>query len=638
LGGVSESTGTIEFALQYANRLLATQQPDAAAEQAREILKVAPDQPEATLLLCIALNAAGHGDAAIRELRHALQLRPDLQQGWLMLADHLTAIGDSDGADAAYARYVQAATRDPALLAAASALCENDIPRAEALLREYLKRQPTDVAAIRMFAEVAARLERYSDAENLLARCLELAPGFSAARRNYATVLHRQYKETEALAQVEQLLALDERDPTYRNLKAAVLGGLGRYPEAIELYAGILAQYPRQEKVWLNYGHALKTAGRQSDSIAAYRECLAIAPHSGTAYWSLANLKTYQFTSQDIDAMQAQLARGELPADEGVQLQFALGKALEDAKAYEESFQHYASGNQLRRAGAVYDANRTTARLQRSRQLLTQEFFAARAGFGADAADPIFILGLPRAGSTLLEQILASHSLVEGTMELPDIIAMARRLSTANGTGRSPYPGVLASLSALQCRALGEEYLARTRVQRKSAAPFFIDKMPNNFAYIAFIHLILPNAKIVDARRHPLGCCFSVYKQHFARGQHFAYDLDDLGRYYHDYVALMAHFDQVLPGTVHRVIYEDMVSDTEAEIRRLLDYCGLPFEERCLKYYENDRAVRTASSEQVRKPIFRDAVDHWRHYEPWLGPLKTALGPVLPNYPAVPQF
>ncbi|MEJ0038287.1 MAG: sulfotransferase [Gammaproteobacteria bacterium] len=665
----SPPVGTLQVALAHAAGLLASN-PAAAAEQASEILRVFPGHPAAELLMAsaqrrlgnvgqavasltslarqqpnwpaaqfelgFALGAAGQGDAAVVALRHALKLNPEMPDAWRALADHLTVCGDTAAADAAYAQQIRYSSKDPRLVQAAIALHDNDIPRAEALLRQHLKQHPTDVAAIRMFAEVAARLERYADAQNLLERCLELAPGFAAARRNYATVLHRQYKDEQALEQVDRLLALDAEDPTYRNLKAAILGALGRYDESIELYASILARHSGQEKVWLNYGHALKTAGRQQDSIDAYRKCIALAPHSGAAYWSLANLKTFRFSQDDVEAMRTQLARTDLGEDERVQFHFALGKALEDAKAYEGSFEQYARGNSLRRAQVGYDADRTSARTRRCREILTADFFEQRRGFGSEAPDPIFIVGLPRAGSTLLEQILASHSAVEGTMELPDLISLARKLP-GTSAGGTRFPESLTNLSAAEARALGEQYLQQTRIQRKTAAPFFIDKMPNNFAYVGFIQLVLPNAKIIDARRHPLGCCLSVFKQHFARGQGFAYDLDDLGRYYRDYVALMAHFDRALPGRVHRVIYETMVQDTESEVRRLLDYCGLPFEESCLRFYENARAVRTASSEQVRQPIFRDALEHWRSFEPWLGPLKSALGPTLDAYPT-PQF
>jgi tetratricopeptide (TPR) repeat protein len=561
-----------------------------------------------------------------------------MTEAWLALGDHLTAIGDTEGADAAYGQHIKTSTRDPNLMKAGAALCENRIAVAETLLREHLKSHPTDVTAIRMLAEVAARLGRYRDAEVLLERCLQLAPSFVPARHNYAMVLHRHNKPVEALTEVNRLLALDARNPGYRTLKAAVLSRLGDIGQSIEIYAGVVAEYPAHAKAWMSYGHALKTAGRQ-DSVRAYRRSIELAPNLGEAYWSLANLKTFRFAAGEVQAMRAQLERADLVGEDRLHFHFALGKSLEDSGAYADSFDHYAKGNGLRRAAIPYDPAEISAHVRRSKTLFSKEFFAARAGWGAPAPDPIFIVGLPRAGSTLLEQILSSHPDVEGTQELPDILSIARTLGgTRTKTMPSKYPEILATLSAEQMRALGEQYLRGTRIHRKSATPFFIDKMPNNFAHVGLIHLILPHARIIDARRHPLGCCFSCFKQHFARGQYFTYGLEEIGRYYRDYVELMAHFDAVLPGRVHRVIYESLVEDTESEVRRLLQYCGLSFDERCLRFYENERAVRTASSEQVRQPIYRDGVDHWRHYEPWLGPLKDALGPVLETYPQAPEF
>lgn len=528
---------------------------------------------------------------------------------------------------------------DRELLTAATALLDNRIPEAEALLRARLRAQPTDVAAIRMFAEVAARLGRYADAGNLLRRCLELAPGFHAARHNYAVVLHRQGRAAEALDEVQRLLDAEPGNPAYRNLQAALLARIGDYAQSIEVYEQVLAKFPEQPRLWMSFGHALKTVGREADSIDAYRRSLALSPGLGEAWWSLANLKTLRFDAGEIAAMQAQLALPSLGAEDRFHLHFALGKALEDGAQYAASFGHYAEGNRLRRRQLRYDADDNAAYVQRARALFTPQFFAARAGWGANAPDPIFVVGLPRSGSTLIEQILASHPLVEGTMELPDIMGIARDLGGRAAQGQSgSYPGVLAALDAGQCIELGERYLRQTRVQRRSSAPFFVDKMPNNFAHVGLIHLILPNARIIDARRHPLACCFSAFKQHFARGQGFSYDLAEVGRYYHDYVQLMAQFDAALPGRVHRVIYEHMVEDTEAEVRKLLEYCGLPFDPACLRFYENQRAVRTASSQQVRQPIYRDAVEQWRNFEPWLGPLRAALGPVLDAYPDAPVF
>jgi tetratricopeptide (TPR) repeat protein len=670
LSSRAEPVGSIEVALAHAARLLESD-PRLAVEQATEILKIAPNHPTAGLLLGTAHRLLGNADtafqvltavtraqpgwafahyelglvlsrleqndAAIAELRRAVALKPDMPDGWRALGDQLTVAGDSAGADSAYAQHIKTSTRDPRLLAAAAALCDNQIPQAELLLRTHLKSYPTDVAAIRMFAEVAARLRRYKDAENLLERCLGLAPSFTAARHNYAIVLHRQNKSVEALREVDALLALDARHPGYNNLKAAILARIGELDGSIDIYGRVLAAFPQQAKVWMSYGHALKTNGREADSVAAYEKSLELLPSLGEAYWSLANLKTLRFTPAQLEAMRTQLARADLGPEDRFHLHFALGKALEDAQLYAESFEHYAAGNRIRRGELNYSAQEMTSHVRRSKTLLTSEFFAARRGYGTASADPIFIVGLPRAGSTLIEQILASHSQVEGTMELPDIPAIARSFTQLADRTKT-YPEVLASLDAEECCALGQQYLEQTRIQRKTDAPFFIDKMPNNFAHVGLIHLLLPNAKIIDARRHPLGCCFSGFKQHFARGQNFTYSQEDIGWYYRDYVELMAHIDRVLPGRVHRVIYESMIEDTEAQVRRLLAHCGLPFEEQCLRFYENERAVRTASSQQVRKPIFRDGLDQFRHYEPWLSPMKGALGPVLAAYPGVPEF
>lgn len=669
---MSEPTGAVATAIAHARQLMAAR-PDLAEAQAGEILKAVPGHPEALLLaaqarrlqgdapaaqailrdltdaqpqwaagwheLGLAQAAAGAHPAAAATFARLTTLRPEVAEGWRLLAEQCRLMGDSAGADAAFAQHLARAARDPQLVAAGAALVDGRLSVAEATLRDILKVRPTDVAAIRMLAEIATRLGRYEDAEALLARCLELAPTFAPARQNYAVVLYRQTKAAEALAEVEALLAEDAANPGYRNLQAAALGQLGEYPSAIAVYEALLADYPLQPKAWMSLGHALKTVGRQGDAIDAYRSALALAPQMGEAWWSLANLKTFRLEAADLAAIRGELARGDLSDEDRFHLEFALGKALEDAGDYEASFAAYAQGNALRRKSLDYDAEETHRAMLRSRALFTPEFLAARAGQGCEAPDPIFILGLPRAGSTLIEQILASHSMIEGTMELPDIPAIAKRLGARKAKNQeSAYPEVLAELSAEDLRALGEEYLERTRGQRKLGRPLFIDKMPNNFAHVGLIRLILPNAKIIDARRHPLGCCFSGFKQHFARGQGFTYDLIDLGRYYADYVALMAHFDAVAPGRVHRVIYEQMVADPESETRALLDYCGLPFEDACLRFYENDRAVRTASSEQVRRPIFTEGLDQWRNFEPWLDPLKAALGSVLEAYPDAPAM
>jgi tetratricopeptide (TPR) repeat protein len=507
------------------------------------------------------------------------------------------------------------------------ALNENRLDVAERLLKPHLKEDPFDAAAIRMLAELAARIGRLGDAENLLRRAIEIAPGFAAARSNLALVLGRTGRPAEALELLDEIFEIDPEDLGILNLRAATLGKLGDFSEALELYEGLLQKTPNQPRIWLSYGHMLKTVGRQAEGIAAYRRALSIQPRLGEAWWSLANLKTVKFDQSDIVAMELALKPEGLSDQDRLHLDFALGKAMHEAGRVEEAFAHYSEANTLRLKNEPYDPVKLTRTVDRSVDLFTAESFAERPG-GSDVSDPIFIVGLPRAGSTLIEQILSSHSLVEGTAELPDIPAMIRRIGT--------YPDAVLRLGRSERVKLGQEYLKRAGVQRRTQRPFFIDKLPNNWLYVPFIHLILPNAKIIDARRHPLGCCFSNFRQHYARGQPFTYDLDHLGRYYADYVRLMGHIDAVLPGRVHRVIYERMVKETEAEVRALLDYCGLEFEPQVMEFYKTERAVRTASSEQVRRPIYREATEEWRPYEPHLGPLKKALGSALDAYPTAP--
>lgn len=621
-----ERRGSVAEALANAHRLLQTD-PALAQEQAAEILKAEPQHAGAQYTLGAALARTGQHREAAAAFRRAAELDPQ-GPAWQALGDQLSILEDSAGADAAYAQAIRASVRNPELMQAAVALCEGRLAVSEHTLRPYLKAHPTDVAAIRMLAEVGARLGRFDDAEKLLARCVQLAPSFHAARHNYAIILHRQMKSTEALRELDVLLKADPRNPAYRFLRATALARIGEYEAAIAIYREILSEHPRNARAWLSLGHACKTAGKREESIAAYEKAIESAPQFGEAYWSLANMKTYVFSEAMIARMQNQLLREDLGEEDRLHLHYALGAAFEDRAAFAASFEHYAEGARVRRSGLSYDADETSRAAAEHAAFFTKDFFAAHAGQGAAAPDPIFVVGLPRSGSTLIEQILASHSLVEGTMELPDIIMLAKRIGGGKVRGGT-YPQGLASLSPEQIRALGEEYIARTRVQRKTSKPFFIDKMPNNSQHVGFIHLILPNAKIIDARRAPMAACFAAFKQHFARGQPFSYDLTDLGRYYRDYAELMAGFDEAAPGRVLRLHYEDMVADTEAQVRRLLDFCGLPFEAECLAFHENKRAVRTASSEQVRQPIYASAVEHWRNYEQWLGPLKAALGPTL---------
>ncbi len=645
--------GSLAEALAHA-RLLP---PPLAERQAIEILQAVPGHPEALLvlgracrlqgklaeaadILCKlsagqpraaavhfewALTNAARGNIppAIASLRHALALKPTLVGGWRQLGDFLTANGDAASAADAYAKHVEAAVNDPALMQAAHALVEGDLQEAEKRLRAHLALYPTDVAALRMLAEAGTRLGRDADAQSLLESCLQRHPGFNLARHNLALVLFRQNRPAEAIPHLVQLRAQDARNPVYRALLAACLAMVGAYEASIEIYEHLLEDFPNQPKIWLSYGHALKTVGRRDDSLRAYRHALAQVPSMGEAYWSLANMKSDVLSSHEEERVRLHLARPALAAEDRYHLHYTLGHVLELRGEYAQSWHHYAEGACIRRGEISYDADRTTAQIDRTRRLMTKRFFEERAGLGCQDEAPIFIVGLPRSGSTLLEQILASHSLVEGTMELPELA----RLSHEIGRGKeSAYPDILADARPNDLKDLGARYLDRTRIYRQTQKPIFIDKMPNNFVHVGLIHLILPRARIIDARRHPMAACFSAFKQHFAKGQHYSYDLVELGRYYNDYLGLMSHFDEVLPGLVYRVQYEDMVENTAEQTRLLLSGCGLAFEEACLRFHENARAVRTASSEQVRRPIFRDSLENWRNYQHWLGPLADTLG------------
>jgi tetratricopeptide (TPR) repeat protein len=603
--------------------------PAAAIEGLSELCRNAPDAPLPHLQLGLALRETGDREAALRAMRRAVTLKPDFGDAWLALADLLTAMAEPAGANEAFGHYVIHASQNPRLMEASTHLRENRPAAAEKLLRSQLERHPSDVCALTLLADVAQRYARFDQAEALLARCLELAPGYRLARHNYAVVLRRQEKLPEALRQADRLLQEEPENVEVRSLKAAILMRLGDYDEAIRLFEQVLAAQPDDAGIWASLGHALRTVGRLDECIAAYRKAAALAPTYGEAAWNLANLKTVPITDDELASMRERLGQDNLRPDDRVHFHFAIGKALEDRADFAESFRHYAEGNRLRREIAPYDADDVSEHVRRSIALLTPAFFAERAGWGSASGEPIFVVGLPRAGSTLVEQILGSHPAVEATMELAYIGEIAKGLAlNPPAGGEARYPELLAHLDAGACRTLGDRYIESARSQRKERRPFFIDKMPNNFAHLGLIQLILPHARIVDVRRHPLACGLSIFRHVFANGQNFSYSLEDIGRYYRDYVALMDHFDAVLPGRVHRVRYEALVEDTEAEVRRLLAYCRLPFDASCLAFFENPRAVATPSSEQVRRPIYRDALEEWRHYEAWLGPLKAALGPL----------
>lgn len=583
--------------------------------------------------LALCQSAAGLSDEAIVNLRKAVRLDPGHADAWRSLGNQLYAVGDETGSQDAYEKHLAASTNHPELVEAAKYFSEKNLAKAERVTREVLKKDPVDVTAIRLLAAIGMEVGQYDDAIKLLERCLELAPEFHLARQNYALALSRRQRLDEALAEIDRLLLAEPNNPNYRLLQGSFLVRKGDHVPALKLYETFLQTYPRQSGAHMNYGHTLKTVGRVDESIAAYRTAIKLRPQTGEAYWSLANLKTFRFDDDDIVDMQGQIDEDGGDPDDQSHLLFALGKAMEDRERFDESYDYYARGNAIRSKRHRHNAKINVFDTARQIKTLDAAFFAERRAWGCPAADPIFIVGLPRAGSTLLEQILASHSQVEGTTELPDIIAISKRLGKPSRKHpASKYPEILTTLTADSVRELGAGYIASTSVQRHRP-PYFIDKMPNNFKHIGLIHLLLPNAKIIDARRHPMAGCFSCFKQLFAHGQTFTYSLTDLGYYYRDYVKLMDHWDEVLPGRVLRVQYEDMVADTEKQIRRVLDYCGLEFEEQCLRFYETERAIRTPSSEQVRQPVYQQALEQWRHFERHLEPLKTALGPLLERYP-----
>jgi len=655
----------LNAAIDRAAALLGAQ-PARAEQEIAAVLKILPNDPRALLILAsarrrlgdmkgaraiieplakaypraartqyeygVVLTALGEARAAIPALRQATNLNRDLAEAWRALGDALFLDGDIDGSEVAYAELARASVTDPALKPAANAICAGDLDLADTLLRAHLKHHLQHADAIRMLAEVAMRAQRFEDAEILFARCLELLPNDDGARFSLAETFVRQQNGASAIPILQTLMQRDEADAAYRNLLAAAYTLTGEDAGALRLYEALLADFPKQANIWMNYGHLLRAIGRGQDAMSAYRRSAALSKTPGDAFWSLANMKLALFADDDIAAMREQVARTDLLDEDRAQVHFALGKALEDRDEYAASFENYAAGAAIRRRGQPYSADELSAKLKAAADTFTSRFFAERASFGSSTNAPIFIVGLPRAGSTLIEQILASHSDVEGTMELPDIGQISRSLERAADETHKAYPQSLTDLSATETRALGQAFIDQTQLHRRLGRPRFIDKMPNNFLHLGLICLILPNARIIDARRHPLGSGFSAFKQHFAQGQAFSYDLVDIGRYYRDYVEVMRHFDEVLPGRVHRVIYEDMVEDTEVEVRRLLDYCGLPFEEACLRFYETNRTVRTVSSEQVRRPIFREGLDQWRNFEPWLDPLKIALGPALESW------
>jgi len=656
----------LEFQIQRIHQLHVDGQHAQALQAAQALLAERPDQVEGLYLAARSQRYLGQIDAALQTLArmererplysrlheerghcyvvlrdapraidallHAVNLNPALPSSWSLLEGLYRMTGDVVNAATAASHVATLKRLAPDVVRATGYFSDGELEPAEQIIRAYLLQAGNDVEAMRLLARIGLARDVLDDAEILLESVLKIAPDYRAARYDYACVLLERHLYKRACEEAEKLLAIDPHHPDYRALYASASVGVGEHERAITLYQKLVQELPGAAELHLSLAHSLKTQGRQAESIEAYRAAAAARPDFGDAYWSLANLKTHRFTDDEIARMRSAEASPSTKAVDRYHLSFALAKALEDRGDYAESWHHYRQGNALKRTESRYRAEIIEINTRKQAEVCTQEFFASRKGFGIPQPDPIFIVGLPRAGSTLIEQILASHSCVDGTHELGEIPRIVLDLQ-----GRQPdldnprYPGVLAELTSEDFRQLGEQYLVDTRSYRGDR-PYFIDKMPNNFRHIGLIHLMLSNAKIIDVRREPIACCFSNLKQLFATGQEFTYSVEDIARYYRSYLDAMHHWDAVLPGRVLRVQHEDIVEDLESGVRRILDFCGLAFEPSCLEFYKTARSVRTASSEQVRQPIFRDGLDQWTKYEPWLGPLKEALGDALVRY------
>ena len=653
-----------EAVLARAKSLLQSGDFDASIALCEQLLSAEADNKDALYVCAVAFRYKRRYDEALRLLDRLLEIDPAYARGfqeqghchrdkgdiasafaayqnavshnaaliasWKMLGELHHSAGRLEAAEFAEAQYEYLAGLPPELLSVSSFLEEGKLFKAEKLCRAFLQTNGHHIEAMRLLAEIGTRFHAFDEAEFLLESCVLLEPEALNAHLDYIKVLRRRQKYEKALEQATSLRTKAPYDHQIEMLYANENLAVGNFDEALDIYHKLEADAPGNAGISLTLGHALKTVGRQDDAIAAYRRAYSSKPDYGDAYWSLANLKTYKFDDAQIATMREMEAASATLLADRYHLCFAIGKALEDRGDYAESFLYYERGNRLKREEIGYDWRRIADEVALQVAHCTPDLFAKMQGSGAQAPDPIFILGLPRAGSTLLEQILASHSQVEGTMELPNILALAHRLDGLSRVDdEAHYPANLAELTREELTKFGEDYLSDTKIHRKQDAAHFIDKMPNNFRHIGLIHMILPNAKIIDARRGAMGCCFSGFKQLFAEGQEFTYGLEEIGHYYKDYITLMDHWDKVLPGKILHVHYEDVVIDLETQVRRLLDFCGLPFEDACLNFHQNERAVRTASSEQVRQPIFKSGIDQWENFSPYLGPLRAILGPEL---------
>ena len=607
--------------------------PEIALIPLQKAIKAAPDFAKAHQDLSNAWTQLGDLKKAETCLKKSLEIDASNFSGWKDLGDLLADQGKNEESDKAYKNALGSDKKYKEIQDAMMLVQKGQLGEAEKIYRKLLAEDPDNVDALRLLALLASRSGALDQGIAMLRKCTEIAPDYALAWENLAK-LYRQKDDPESIKMASYCFKqATELRPDW----AEGWAGLGtmqtrssQHDEGISSYKKSIELKINQPRVHLSLGHIHKTTGEPEKSITSYKDAIKYDPGFGEAYWSLANLKTYKFTELEIQEMQKQIDSKDLSERERVHFLFALGKALEDAKDFKQSFKHYHDGNELNRGRSTYDPKAIEALTQRLITFFDVSLFSSKEGSGYEAKDPIFIVGLPRSGSTLIEQILSSHSSVEGTMELPNMMNTARKMGNST-KDQTAYPEVISEMPKNDLSFLGKSYIEDTKFLR-SELPFFIDKMPNNFSHVGLIKLILPNAKIIDARRNPLDTCFSCYKQLFARGQVFTYDLPELARYYINYVKLMDHWDETLPGFVYRVNYEQMISDQEEETRKVLNFCDLDFEDQTLEFYNTKRAVKTASSEQVRQPIYKKGLDHWKNFEDDLLVLKKSLEPIKERF------
>jgi len=631
---LNDSPGCIEHLRLLSHALMKQDRLSEAEEKLRFAVSLSPKYPQLYEDLGSVFAMQSRFDEAIPQFQEAIKLQPSLPLAHKKLGHALAAMGRGEEADEQYQTYIESNPNRQAVMEAADLLNDEKVEEAISILKEVLKNSPNDVNAMRYLARAYRQSENnLQDAEALLRSAVQQAPDFTPGWFDLASLLMRD-KVMEAITAYKKVIELDPKN-------AAAWGGLGSayglamYPdESAKAYAKSIELKPDVPNVLLGHGHALKTLGHHDDALDAYRNAIKNKPDFGEAYWSMANLKIFEFKDSEVDSMLKQLEDENLPENEEIHFRFAVGKAFEDKKDYPKAWHYYHTGNQKQRTTVDHFPVEMEMRYNLIKEVFNQNFLKDRSNSGHDCPDPILIIGLPRSGSTLVEQILASHSQVEGTSELPILGNIAESIGQHRTDGIR-YPKAVLELRDKDLHAYGKQYIDEAQRHRITDKPFFTDKLPNNFPLVGLLSLILPNAKVINARRHPIDSCLGGYKQLFSRGQNFTYDMLDLAHYYQQYDAMIKHWHKVLPGKILDVHYEETVHDVESQVRRILDFCSLPFEQSCVDFHQTDRAVKTASSEQVRQPIYKGALGTWRHYEEFLGLWKEQLGEIIEELPNV---